>query len=48
MHPIEGVTIAMEELAQVLPSPVYGVQCTVNAPSSSLEELALFYIKVIA
>uniref|UniRef100_A0AAG5DUW7 Fatty acid synthase n=1 Tax=Anopheles atroparvus TaxID=41427 RepID=A0AAG5DUW7_ANOAO len=47
VHAIEGVITALIPLAQVLPVPVYGLQCVAAAPLESLESLAAYYIKQI-
>lgn len=46
VHPIEGSVISMETVMQQVQSPVYGLQCTVDAPLTSISDLAAFYIKV--
>ena len=46
VHPVEGVITSLEHLACQLKCPVYGLQCTNNAPLTSLSDLAAFYIKV--
>ena len=46
VHPIEGATIALATLAVKLACPVFGIQCTTQAPLSSLEALAAFYVQV--
>ncbi|KAJ8891058.1 hypothetical protein PR048_010567 [Dryococelus australis] len=45
VHPIEGVVTALTSLAAELPMPVWGLQCTSDAPLSSIQDLAAFYIK---
>lgn len=47
VHPIEGATIALETLACKVSYPVYGIQCTPQAPLSSLEALASYYTQQI-
>lgn len=47
VHPIEGATIALATLAVKLACPVFGIQCTTQAPLSSLEALAAFYVQQI-
>lgn len=47
VHAIEGVTTALQPLAAQLTIPVYGLQCTVEVPSDSIESLANYYIKQI-
>lgn len=46
VHPIEGVVTKLESLASALNADVYGLQCTAEAPLSSIEELASYYIDV--
>lgn len=48
VHPIEGTVVMLSSLAQLLPCPVYGIQCTPEAPSDSIEDLAAWYWKVCA
>lgn len=47
VHAIEGTTSSLKDLASQLTAPVYGLQCTKNAPLKSLPELASFYVKLI-
>lgn len=47
VHAIEGFVTALKPLAAKLTVPVYGLQCTKEAPLNSLTELATFYIKQI-
>jgi len=47
VHPIEGVVTALKPVATELPFPVWGLQCTPDAPLSTIEDLASFYVKVI-
>ncbi|XP_067671035.1 fatty acid synthase-like [Haliotis asinina] len=47
VHPIEGVTLSLESVASQLQRPVYGIQCTAEAPLTSVEALARFYLKNI-
>nr|WLW11093.1 fatty acid synthase 1 [Sitodiplosis mosellana] len=47
VHAIEGFVTALKPLAAKLPVPVYGLQCTKDAPLTSLSDLAAFYIKQI-
>lgn len=47
VHAIEGFVTALKPLAKKLTVPVYGLQCTAEAPLSSLNDLAAFYIKQI-
>ena len=45
-HPIEGGCFALEELASMIDVPVFGLQCTAQAPLQSMETLASHYIQV--
>ncbi|XP_041363356.1 fatty acid synthase-like [Gigantopelta aegis] len=47
VHPIEGITFSLETLGNLLSCPVYGIQCTADAPLTSLEALAGFYLQAI-
>lgn len=47
VHAIEGFVTALKPLAAKLTVPVYGLQCTKEAPLNSLSELAAYYIKQI-
>ncbi|KAJ9575473.1 hypothetical protein L9F63_007678, partial [Diploptera punctata] len=47
VHPIEGVVSALKPIAAELPFPVYGLQCTKEAPLSTIQDLATFYVKHI-
>ncbi|XP_055312062.1 fatty acid synthase-like [Sitodiplosis mosellana] len=47
VHSIEGFVTYMKPLAAKLNVPVYGLQCTKDAPLTSLSDLAAFYIKKI-
>lgn len=47
VHPIEGVITALKTVAAELPFPVWGLQCTPDAPLSTIQDLASFYVKVI-
>lgn len=42
---IEGVIASLKSLAQELDRPVYGIQCTKNAPLDTIAEFAQFNIK---
>ncbi|CAL1299397.1 unnamed protein product [Larinioides sclopetarius] len=46
VHPIEGTVAMLNSLAQLINFPVYGIQCTPEAPSESIEQLAAWYWKV--
>ncbi|XP_035227546.1 LOW QUALITY PROTEIN: fatty acid synthase-like [Stegodyphus dumicola] len=43
VHPIEGIVQMLETLAQQLHCPVYGIQCTPEAPAESIECLSAWY-----
>lgn len=47
VHAIEGFVTALKPLAGKMTCPVYGLQCTVDAPLSSISDLAAFYVKKI-
>ncbi|KAK9880938.1 hypothetical protein WA026_013269 [Henosepilachna vigintioctopunctata] len=47
VHPIEGNVNALSTLVNHIKVPVYGLQCTAEAPLDSIEELASFYVKNI-
>jgi hypothetical protein len=47
VHPIEGIVTALKPVAAELPFPVWGLQCTPDAPLSTIQDLATFYVKVI-
>ncbi|CAH1958955.1 unnamed protein product [Acanthoscelides obtectus] len=47
LHPIEGVVKVLETLAKNIDAPVYGLQCTANAPLNSIVDLAKHYITEI-
>ncbi|XP_071034019.1 fatty acid synthase [Parasteatoda tepidariorum] len=47
IHPIEGTTDMLKSLSKNLKCPVYGVQCTPEAPSDCIENLAAWYWKKI-
>lgn len=47
VHAIEGFVTALKPLAAKLTVPVYGLQCTVDAPLTSLADLAKFYVTQI-
>ena len=36
----------MKEMASLTQRPVYGLQCTVDAPNTSVSEMAAYYVKV--
>ena len=46
VHPIEGTVIMLSALAQLINVPVYGLQCTPEAPSDSIQSLGAWYWKV--
>jgi len=45
VHPIEGNTDKLALLASKLKCTVYGIECVKDAPLTTIEELAAFYIK---
>lgn len=47
VHPIEGIVTALKPVAAELPFPVWGLQCTPDAPLSTIQDLASFYVKHI-
>lgn len=47
VHPIEGVTTCLEEMASHLPFPVVGLQLVPSAPLTSVEALAGFYLQQV-
>lgn len=47
VHAIEGFVTALKPLAGKMTCPVYGLQCTADAPLSSISDLAAFYVTKI-
>lgn len=47
VHAIEGFVDALTPLASRLDVPVWGLQCTADAPLESLSGLAVFYVKTL-
>lgn len=47
VHAIEGFVDALTPLASRLDVPVWGLQCTADAPLESLQGLAVYYVKTI-
>lgn len=45
VHAIEGFVSALKPLAAKMNCPVWGLQCTADAPLSSIRDLADFYVK---
>lgn len=45
VHPIEGFVSALKPIAAQVSRPVWGLQCTADAPLSSIQDLAAYYIK---
>ena len=45
IHAIEGVVSSLKSLASELTRPVWGLQCTKDAPLDSITDLAAYYIK---
>jgi len=46
VHPIEGVTYALQDLAKKVDYSVYGLQCVQEADLESVSSLAKYYVKV--
>lgn len=47
VHPIEGVIDALRTFAKNVDAPVFGLQCTENAPLDTITDLAKFYVQEI-
>ncbi|XP_045464695.1 fatty acid synthase-like [Harmonia axyridis] len=47
IHPIEGHVESLVGMVKHIDAPVYGLQCTADAPLDSIEVLAKFYLKHI-
>ncbi|CAF1562871.1 unnamed protein product, partial [Adineta steineri] len=47
IHPIEGHVQMLKDLAQRLPITVFGLQSTSDVPTTSIEDIAAYYIKKI-
>ncbi|XP_075224694.1 fatty acid synthase-like [Lycorma delicatula] len=47
IHPIEGFVSSLRSIAAQVPRPVWGLQCTKDAPLSSIQDLAAYYIQQI-
>lgn len=47
VHAIEGVTTALLPLASLMTIPMYGLQCTNDVPTDTIEVLAAYYINQI-
>ncbi|KAL1129219.1 hypothetical protein AAG570_013748 [Ranatra chinensis] len=45
VHPVEGVVSPLTNIASQLTCPVWGFQCTKEAPLNAIKDLAAFYIK---
>ncbi|XP_044747246.1 fatty acid synthase-like [Coccinella septempunctata] len=45
IHPIEGKVDALAGMARRIKAPVYGLQCTADAPLEDIETLAKFYLE---
>ncbi|XP_043471863.1 fatty acid synthase [Leptopilina heterotoma] len=45
IHAIEGLVLSMKSLASELERPVWGLQCTKDAPLESIPNLATYYIQ---
>ena len=46
VHPIEGHTESLREMSSHLECDVFGLQFTRDAPTTSIQDLAAFYIEV--
>jgi len=46
VHPVEGTVVSMESVMSQVNTVVYGLQFTEDAPRSSIEDLAAYYIQV--
>ena len=46
VHPMEGVVDMLHEVMTSVRGDVYGLQFTSSAPTTTLEDLAAYYIKV--
>ncbi|XP_063979711.1 fatty acid synthase [Diachasmimorpha longicaudata] len=44
VHAIEGIVTTMNLIASEVERPVYGLQCTKDAPMASISDLAAFYV----
>ncbi|XP_069122700.1 fatty acid synthase-like [Argopecten irradians] len=47
VHPLEGNMKSLTELSTHLLCPVYGIQCSKDAPLTSIPDMANFYIQVM-
>ncbi|XP_066589497.1 fatty acid synthase [Prorops nasuta] len=47
VHAIEGVVASLKTLTNELERPVWGLQCTKDAPLESIPDLASFYVKMM-
>ncbi|XP_015126151.1 fatty acid synthase [Diachasma alloeum] len=47
VHAIEGIVTTMNLIASEVERPVYGLQCTKDAPVTSISDLAKFYISQV-
>ncbi|KAK5643002.1 hypothetical protein RI129_009169 [Pyrocoelia pectoralis] len=47
VHPIEGSVHALQDLADRIQAPVYGLQCTTMCPMDSINDLAKYYVNEI-
>ena len=46
VHSMEGFVLSLESVMLQVRAPVYGLQCTADAPLTSVPDLAAFYIRV--
>lgn len=47
IHAIEGMVLALKGLASELDRPVWGLQCTKDAPLETIKDIAGFYVREI-
>ncbi|XP_060583977.1 fatty acid synthase-like [Ruditapes philippinarum] len=47
IHPIEGTVSSLEFMSGFVDRPVYGVQCTSAVPSSSIQDMAAYYLQMV-
>ncbi|XP_066156912.1 fatty acid synthase [Euwallacea fornicatus] len=47
VHPIEGVIDALRAFSKNIDAPVFGLQCTENAPLDTIATLAKFYVQEV-
>merc|ERR1711934_1263479 len=47
IHPIEGVLTSLQPLTSLLSWEVHGIQCTPSAPTTSVSDMAKYYIQLV-